>query len=333
MNTLKFTKKFASLTAGFAVVALLALGGTASAIGEGQIEGGNIYRVKNLTKNSEFSDPAYADQCESVQYKVRLHNPGPGVVDNVNVKVSLPAGPSTQNVSTVTITGTNIQPSQTTDTATLNISSSQTVSYASGSTELLDTYSNKLTNLPDGITGNGVNIGTVRVSLNEIRFVQFKANIGCPEVPVQPTYTCDKFSIAAEANRKVKVTEFSTTAKNGAELIGSTITWGDNSNTKGELNPVGLTHQYAADGTYTVTATAHFDVDGKDVTASGANCTQQVTFKGEKPPVVTPPTTPPAGPTKLVNTGPGQVAGIFAAVTAAGTIAYRWMLTRRFGNL
>lgn len=48
----------------------------------------------------------------------------------------------------------------------------------------------------------------------------------------------------------------------------------------------------------------------------------------------TPPTTPPApaAPTKLVNTGPGSDAAVFAVVTVAGTIGYRLYLGRRLSN-
>jgi hypothetical protein len=40
-------------------------------------------------------------------------------------------------------------------------------------------------NLPDGITGSGVNIGNVGVSVEQKRFVQFKVKVSCP----QPTPT------------------------------------------------------------------------------------------------------------------------------------------------
>jgi len=69
--------------------------------------------------------------------------------------------------------------------------------------------------------------------------------------------------------------------------------------------------------------------------------TEEVQFQAKlncpTPPVtppVTPPTTPatPAAPTALVNTGPGSVAAIFAAATAAGTVLYRRMLTHRLGR-
>jgi hypothetical protein len=54
-------------------------------------------------------------------------------------------------------------------------------------------------------------------------------------------------------------------------------------------------------------------------------------------PPVTPPTTTTTNskgpaPTQLVNTGPGEVAGIFAATTVAGGLSYRWMLSRRLSR-
>ncbi|MDB5171132.1 MAG: hypothetical protein JWO35_826 [Candidatus Saccharibacteria bacterium] len=182
------TKKTSStLVALFAAAAMSAPVPVAHAMGEGQIAGGNIYRIRNVTNNADFADPAVADKCQTVQYKVRLHNSGPGVVGAVNVKVALPDTVGTTNVSTATITGTNVQPVSISDNATLNLSTAQKVTYKAGSTELLDTNGNKLgSNLPDTITGAGVTIGDVRVSLNEIRYVQFMADIDCPVSETPP---------------------------------------------------------------------------------------------------------------------------------------------------
>lgn len=67
--------------------------------------------------------------------------------------------------------------------------------------------------------------------------------------------------------------------------------------------------------------------------------------KPPKPPVtppVTPPSTPPtttttttttsSTPTALVNTGPGDVIGAFAAVSVAGALGYRLYLSRRLAR-
>ncbi|MEK7594424.1 MAG: hypothetical protein AAB436_02185 [Patescibacteria group bacterium] len=304
---------------------LIVLGSHASAIGEGQIERGDIYYSKNLTTGGSFGDPTAADKCQSLQYKVRMHNPGADTVTNVRISVNLPAGASTSNVSTATITADNAFPATISDTATVNISSAQKISYKSGSTQLLNSQNAVIGSLPDGITSGGVTIGSVGVSINEVRYVQFKADIDCP-TPETPAYSCDAFNITADINRTVKISTFSTTATNGAVFKNASVNWGDNSIGLTAANIVGQTHQYSADGTYTITATAHFTVDGKDVSAGGPNCVKQVTFTTGQPPKVTPPATPP---TTLVNTGAGSVAAIFAAATAAGAVAYRTVLARR----
>lgn len=162
-----------------------------------------------------------------------------------------------------------------------------------------------------------------------------------PVTPPQPVYTCNDLEITAETSRTVKISKFDTTATHGASFSTAAITWGD-SGTLNTANPVGQSHQYSKDSTYTVTATAHFTINGQgDVTAGGPQCQKQVTFSSTTPPKVTPPpttppstppATPPATPTALVNTGPGSVVGLFAAATAAGAVVYRRMLTRRLSR-
>lgn len=201
----------------------------------GQIGGGDIYRIKNLTQNVDYTDPASAKACDELEYKIRLHNSRYDSVSNIVVSATAPVN----GISTATATYQGGVASSVSDTATLNLTSAQSVSYESGTTQLLDGDNNIVKSLPDGVTQSGVNIGSLNGST--VEFVQFKAKVNCPTPP--------------------------------------------------------------------------------------------------KPPV-TPPTTPqtpvtpatPAAPTTLVNTGPGSVAGIFAAVTVAGAFAYRWMLGRRLSR-
>jgi len=179
MNIFKKTSIALSVVAG----AMIVLGSLAFAMGEGQIERGDFYRIKNETKNVDFSDPASAGPCEMLVYKARLHNPGPGMVKSVNVKVNLPSGASTQNVSTITVTAQNSFPTTATDTATLNLSQSLKVNYVGGSSQLLDQNGNVIRGIGDVTSGSGVNIGDIDVSLNEKRFVQFKAKTDCAKPP------------------------------------------------------------------------------------------------------------------------------------------------------
>ena len=175
-----------------AVVALAApavIASTAYAAPAGQVEGGDIYRVKNITKNVDFIDPAKADQCDTVQYRVRIHNPGPDALTSVRVKATLPTAAATSHSSTVTISAANANPATTTDTAGLNLSKASSVKYVAGTTELLDANGAKLQTLPDTITGEGVTFETVGVSTQQKRFVQFQAKVDCPTPPVTPPTT------------------------------------------------------------------------------------------------------------------------------------------------
>lgn len=349
------SRAFAALLAavGLLTIAVLSLTGTTSAIGEGQIEGGDIYRVRNVTKNTAFSDPASAGKCETVQYKVRMHNPGPGEVSNVNVKVSLPAAASTQNVSTATITAQNAQPATKSDTATVNLSEALKVSYIGGSTQLLDTNSNVISSLPDGITGGGVNVGKVGVSLKEIKFVQFKAKTDCPQPPKPPEkpkkFKCEslnatmvtknKYNFTAKAyveNVTVQSYKF-TVFKNNAVVDQKTVTTG------------ALTANYefnqSAPGTYVVTAVVNTNAGSTNPN----DCAKQIKVPEDDtppPPPVTPPEVPPMPPetpgtpgapsvpgsTVLPETGPAGTAAIVLLVAAASSSAY-YVVARRFGQI
>lgn len=308
-----------------------------SANSPGQIDGGPIYKIANLTKNSPYANPASANACDEVEYSILLHNSGYSSVTGINVSASLPSTSSTVNTSNVHITYGGGVVSSTDASATLNISSAQTVSYESGSTVLYAGNGAKISNVPDGVIGSGVNIGDLNGSTAE--YLNFKAKISC-ETPPKPVYTCNNLNISAQSNRTVKITDFSTTATNGAAYSYAVVSWGDSSGNLHAVNPVGQTHQYGADGTYTVSATAHFSVNGVDVAAGGTQCQKSVTFKTNVPPTVTPPpvtppTTPPAtpaAPTALVNTGPGSVVALFAAATGAGMFIYRKMITRRLSQ-
>jgi uncharacterized repeat protein (TIGR01451 family) len=171
------------LSAATALIVPVASLGPVSAAAVGQIEGGDIYRVRNVTKNTGFTDPASADLCDTVQFKVQIHNPGPDTLNNVTVKATLDTSESTSHSSKVTISAANADPATTTDTAGVNLSKAGTLSYVSGSTELLDAHNSKLNTLPDGILNSGVNIGSVGVSVEQKRFVQFEAKTNCPTPP------------------------------------------------------------------------------------------------------------------------------------------------------
>ncbi len=175
-------KKLLSIITG-AVMASALVVSTVAAVGAGQVEAGDIYRVKNVTKGGDFTDPASATCGDTVQYKVRIHNPGPDSLGNVTVTATLPGGVATTHVSKVTVSSPNADPASTSDTATVNLDKAGKLSYVAGSTELLDHNGARVNGLGDTITSSGVNIGNVGVSLQQKRFVQFKAKVTCEEAP------------------------------------------------------------------------------------------------------------------------------------------------------
>jgi len=180
--------KVKSLAASALLVPVM-FSGIVAAAPAGQIEGGDIYRVRNVTQNGSFTDPATATCNEVVQFKVRIHNPGPDALTGVRVQATLNTAAATSHSSTVTVSADNANPSSTTDTAGVNLDQSASMSYVAGSTELLDAHDSKLSTLPDGVLTNGVDVGTVGVSTEQKRFVQFEAKVDCPTPPVTPPAT------------------------------------------------------------------------------------------------------------------------------------------------
>lgn len=171
----------------FAVVPVITAVMIASPVlaASGQIEGGDIYWAKNVTANGSYVDPASANAGDTLSFRVRIHNPGEVCLTNVNVKAVLPSGSNTAHTSTVTIWADNATTNYISDTATVNLSSSQSFTYVPGSAQLLDN-SGVTGNLSDSIVTTGVNIGNVCVSVGNQRFVQFQAKVS---VPANPTPT------------------------------------------------------------------------------------------------------------------------------------------------
>lgn len=335
------------------IAGVFAFNGLALAAAAGQIEGGDIYRVRNVTKGSDFMDPGSADKCDTVQYRVRLHNPGPDPVTSVNVKATLPATAGTSHSSTVTISGPNMNPATTTDTAALNLSESLKIAYVPGTTQLLDANGGVMSQLPDTILSSGVTIDSVGVSTQQKRFVQFQAKVDCPQPPQpQPsTGQCTKLTLSVTNKDQREVSAKVDGQTSNATVTGYSINFGDGT----VVNTQTATHKYASDGTYNVTGSVVIRfADGHSETKTADACKAAVTFKEKQPPVVTPPTTTTtttnnttivggqgggtvnttttAAPSGLPNVGPGSVAslaGFSTIATILGSVFYRWQLLRR----
>lgn len=143
---------------------------------------------------------------------------------------------------------------------------------------------------------------------------------GCATVVVKvktPSYACTVLTVTKGDNRTVSISNFQQTAANGAVFKDAVIDWGDNSTPLTTASADKQTHQYAADGTYEITATAHFTVNGHDKTATSTSCAATVSFT----------TTPPSTPPELPNTGAGDF--IIPAVVASITGYVLYLLNAR----
>ena len=98
-----------------------------------------------------------------------------------------------------------------------------------------------------------------------------------PPPTVTPTYSCDTLAVNKGAGRSVTIGNFSTSQSGGATFKEAVIEWGDGSSNT-YAAPVGKSHTYGADGTYTITATAVFDVNGVEKRVSSSGCQSAVTF-------------------------------------------------------
>ncbi len=332
---MKLPFKIVSIGSSIALIAGMFLPGFVSAAGAGEIEGGNVnYTISNVTKGTGFSNTQSVDQCNIVEYRLHLYNPGPDPINDVNVEATINTiTPYTQYVSTATVFAPDSLTPQINFQSTLNLSTAQTETYIKGSTVLLDSAGNVISSsangtLADTITtgAGGINIGSLGASVQE--YLEFKAQVNCPSVPTpQPTYACTGLTVEGEDNNIVKVTNFTTSQNNGADFTNATLNWGDNSTPLTTNNVVGQTHQYASNGTYNIIVTANFNVNGSTQSATSQSCEQQISFTSTPP---TTPTTPT--PTQLVNTGPGNVIAVFLGFSATGFAAFsmlkRYKLSR-----
>ena len=300
--------------------------------------------------NANVQDRIKVSDGQTIVLRAYVHNnadPNKISVDaatarNVKMKVLIPTATQKDQNLVAFISAANANPGTINDTMSLYGDDAFSLEYVNGSAVFDHRADGKnmiSEKLNDTIIAGGTYLGDIHGCFDYSGYVTLQVKVHMPSTPQPPTpaYSCDAFNITADVNRTVKVTDFKSSNTKDIKFDHANINWGDNSADLNDASPVGKTHQYAKDGIYTVTATAHFQLiaNGSDLSASSPACVKSVTFSPEQPPKVTPPpTTPPStpAPTTLVNTGPGQVAGIFATTSALGAGAYRWMLGRRLSR-
>lgn len=99
----------------------------------------------------------------------------------------------------------------------------------------------------------------------------------------QPVYSCDLLDVKKHANRRV-VASVKHTVKNGAKFKDVTFDWGDGNKTR-TTKTKDVSHQYDKAGEYSIKATVHFTVNGKERSHTAQTCVKKVKFEEKKPPV------------------------------------------------
>jgi hypothetical protein len=145
----------------------------------GQIAGGDIFRIENVTRHLDFAERTKADPCDRLLYRLRLYNPGGSAVANVLVQAEISNEAVTSNTATIQASAADADPSTTYAFAAVRLPSPESLAYVPGSTQLLNQEDGLLKALPDGITtgGTGVRIGTLGSGVSEA--VQFVVRVGC----------------------------------------------------------------------------------------------------------------------------------------------------------
>lgn len=169
-------KKFASLAALFVMPVLGVLfSAPVFADSPGQLAGGDLYQVRNVTKNTGYSNTVAATCNEVVKFNFKLSNTEYGMLYGVKVSANLASGSAT-----ATATNSANEPVSVSDTANVTLSKGS-LNYVAGSTQLFTVEGQLIKNLPDGVTTGGVSTGNLAGSTRE--FVQFQAKVNCPEEP------------------------------------------------------------------------------------------------------------------------------------------------------
>ncbi|MBC7512455.1 LPXTG cell wall anchor domain-containing protein [Candidatus Saccharibacteria bacterium] len=168
--------KFVSLAA---LVVLPVLGVLFSspvfATSPGQLAGGDLYQVRNVSKNTGYANSVAATCDEVVKFNFKLSNTEYGMLYGVKVSATLQNGSATASATNSSNEAVSVS-----DTASVSLDKGS-LSYVPGTTQLFTVDGQLIRNLGDGVTTSGVDAGNLAGSTRE--FVQFQAKVNCPEAP------------------------------------------------------------------------------------------------------------------------------------------------------
>ncbi|MBI5357291.1 PKD domain-containing protein [Candidatus Saccharibacteria bacterium] len=253
---------------------------------------------------------------------------GPGVAHGTKVRVQLPGANASTFTPSATISATNA--TTVSDNMTINCGGKTVkLSYVNGSARQFSSLSGTQ-GLNDSIVTSGAAIGTYSPNGDVWgcwdQRVYVTLTVLVNDIPNEVTSLgeCRVLDVTPAANRTINVNLNGQVTN--ATIVGYHVDYGDGSSSTQQTS----THQYAQDGTYIIrgTVTVRF-ADGTTAERTATSCVKQVTFRGDRPPEVVPPTTTP---TELPKTGPGAIVATFLAVTSISSAAY-YAIVRKFAGV
>lgn len=292
------------------------------------IPGVSVNKYVRANGSTTWATSMPAKPGDTIQYEIAYQNTGNTTQQSVEFRDQLPKGIT--YVPGTTMLKNSVYPNGTKVNSDALVTNGIIAdSYAPGGAGYI-MFNAKVADASQFACGTNLLRNTAFVQPQGMNYYYNTADVTVNKVcQNQPVYTCNAFHVTPGENRTVNVDQFSYTASNGASFKDVVIDWGDQSQALTTNNATGQTHQFSGVGPYTITATAHFNVNDQDVTSTGS-CNQTVSFTIPNTP--TPPSTPPVTPTVLPNTGAGNVIGLFAGVVAVSTIGYRLFLGRKLSR-
>ncbi len=286
-------------------------------------------RFEGQTSN-DWKESVNAEPGQTVEWRIEFKNTGQTPLNSVKVVDEVPAG-LTVVPGSVRLFNGNYPSGYTFPDSSIQSNGRQvnvdignynpginafvlfkTKTPTTGQTECGDKkFTNKAFATPEGY---GAVVDTAEVNV--------KGKEDC-KPPENPSYDCKMITVTQLGGRKIRV-DVNTTATNGATVKSYSYDFGDGKPALvTDKNPVEYT--YDKDGNFVVRVSVDFTVNGQTKTVSNDVCAKPVNFTTPTTPI-TPASTPTSG--KLVETGAGDVLGIFAAVTVAGAMAHRLFASR-----
>lgn len=294
-----------------------------------------VKQVQKASETGKWAVSNTANPGDTLKYMISYTNTGNTVAKNVIVRDNLPPNMTYVPGSTVVTNGSN--PAGAKDTTDAVTKGGIIIGdYAPGISAYV-VFQVKIADasqLQCGVTRfTNVGIAHPETMPEYYNTAYTDVNKVCQTQPSTPVVSCDAFSLTPGDNRSVSAQVTKYTATNGASLKTITYDFGDNSTpymTNNFTTPA--QHTYAQNGTYNVTASLLFSVNGQDQVVKSDVCAKPVSFTTPATPTAPSTPTAPGQPQQLVNTGPGAVFALFAGASVAGAIAHRFVLNRRFGK-